>query len=203
MTLTKKAKKIGNYLYWGIVGVIVFFALLATLTAFGLPSGIRLFVVVSGSMKPSILPGSVVVTKEQKVYSTGQVVTFKSDFGVDVKNPKYLITHRILRVDDKSGVPYFITKGDANENEDLKPVNSNLVLGRVLFSIPFLGYPVTFAKTQIGFILMIIIPATIIGYSEIRGIKEEILKEIRKRRKKYGEIPLLENQRVEGGSDAQ
>ena len=41
-----------------------------------------------------------------------------------------------------------ITKGDANEGEDPLPVEVEQVLGTVIFSIPFVGYLVTFMRQR-------------------------------------------------------
>ena len=45
-------------------------------------------------------------------------------------------------------------------------------------SVPLLGYPVSYAKTTPGIILLIIIPAVIIIYDEIQKIRKEIANKI-------------------------
>ena len=46
--------------------------------------------------------------------------------------------------------------------------------------IPFVGYAVDFAKKPLGFALIIIIPATLIIYDEIRKIYGELKKSAKK-----------------------
>ena len=73
------------------------------------------------------------------------------------------ITHRIINVTDGG----FITKGDANEDPDQWTVKRENVIGKVTFTIPYSGYTGYFVRTPIGFILLIIIPATLLIINEI------------------------------------
>ena len=68
------------------------------------------------------------------------------------------------------------TKGDANDDPDVREVREGEVIGKVLFSIPFLGYMIDFAKKPIGFGLLIIIPAVIVMFDEVRKIWREVKK---------------------------
>jgi len=49
-------------------------------------------------------------------------------------------------------------------------------VGKVLFDVPYLGYAVETARKPIGFVLLIIIPAGIIVYDEVRKIVSELKK---------------------------
>ncbi len=88
---------------------------------------------------------------------------------------------------DDEGRKTFQTKGDANEDPDYNDISENLVIGKVIFSFPYLGRVVSFAKTQIGFIVLVIIPATIIVYSELMSVKNELKKKFKKSVKKEDE----------------
>jgi hypothetical protein len=57
-------------------------------------------------------------------------------------------------------------------------------LGKVVFSIPLLGYAAGFARTRDGLIVLVIIPATLIVYSELMSIKNETVKLLRERKKR-------------------
>ncbi len=181
----KKLSKIKNALYWLLLSVVVFVAGLSLLTLFLLPNRLRMFVVESGSMAPAIQPGSVILTQKESNYSKGDIISFKVQPNADLKNPKAIISHRIIEVKTStvSGT-VFITKGDANNIQDMEPRPLGNVLGKVIFSIPYLGYPVNFAKTQTGFILLIVIPATLIVYTEILNIKNEAKRLIAERKKR-------------------
>jgi len=168
-------KLLADTIYWLAITVLV---LIAGTTAFSVlkaPGGWRSFVVLSGSMEPKIKTGSVVVIKPQAEYKQGDVVTFLSSPKANLKKLDATITHRIAEVHDDEGRATFTTKGDANEDPDRESVTERQVLGKVMVSIPFLGYAVSFAKTQTGFITLIIIPGTLIIYSELVNIKKELV----------------------------
>jgi signal peptidase I len=95
---------------------------------------------------------------------------------------KTTVTHRInsLSLQDSS----YITKGDANKSVDLSEVRKGNILGKVIFSIPYLGFVLNFTKSQTGLIFIIIIPAVLIIYSELLNIKNEAKKLIKVREKK-------------------
>ena len=114
----------------------------------------------------------------------GDIITAKLGEDASVKNPNNTVTHRIIEIDNTSDTPIYTTKGDANDVKDLSPRLPNLILGKVIFAIPYIGYPVGFAKTQTGFILLIVIPATIIVYSELLNAKKEVQSIIKRRHEK-------------------
>jgi len=91
----------------------------------------------------------------------------------DIKNPATTVTHRIVEVKTEEDQVSYITKGDANQSPDMDPRPKDMIVGKVVYGLPYLGFPVGFAKTQTGFIALIVIPATIIIYSEILKIKQE------------------------------
>ncbi len=128
-------------------------------------------IVQSGSMAPAIKMGSIVVVKPAEDYKIGDVITF----GPCTKT-KAPTTHRIYDIKVVEGKPYYITKGDANNAPDQREISKREVIGKVLFSVPYLGFAVDFAKKPLGFALIIIIPATIIIFDEIKKIFGEIKK---------------------------
>lgn len=138
-----------------------------------------LYSVQSGSMKPSIYPGDLIIIHASSDYNVGDVITFNNG----QENGKTIaITHRIV---EKNGDSY-TTKGDFNSVPDITKVRVESIIGKYLFRIPLLGYPVSFAKTVPGFVLLIVIPLTIVIYEEIRKISDEIKK---KREKNSTEVP--------------
>lgn len=96
-------------------------------------------------------------------------------FGVATKN-KPPTTHRIYDIKIIGGEPYYITKGDANDAPDEREVTKKEIIGKVLFSIPFLGYVVDFAKKPLGFASLIIVPAIAIIFDESKKIYQELKK---------------------------
>ena len=99
--------------------------------------GISADVVLSGSMEPEIRTGGLVFTDTGRRNPVpGDIITYQ------IHNSR--ITHRVVR---KEGT-FLITKGDANDAEDLVPVSPEQVLGTVVFTVPFLGYLITFMKRK-------------------------------------------------------
>ena len=93
-------------------------------------------IVLTGSMKPAINPGDIIITTPitHKVPKIGDVIAYQARRfnGQAVA----VFSHRIISGDLKSG---FVVKGDANKTPDnQKPVAKD-ILGVVLFTIPFLG----------------------------------------------------------------
>jgi signal peptidase len=178
--------------YWKIISTIIYiivivFAITAILSRFSI-GGIKLLTVQSGSMEPAIKTGSVVFVKSENNYQKGIIITYRKAGSL-----KETITHRIVGIQTKDSTIYFQTKGDANNAPDSQFVPKDWVVGKVLFGIPYIGYPIAFVRTLPGLIILIIIPATIIIYDEISKIKRELVhrkyvkrKKINKKKAKKG-----------------
>ena len=173
-------KKIFNLISWIVVAVILSIAVLLLLSTRNTALGIRVFSVLSGSMEPSIATGSLVITRTADEYQVGDVVTVKAERG------KGTITHRIVEVlnQENSIEPWFQLKGDANEENDSEPIPHRRIIGKVVWQVPYLGRLVGFAQTQMGFIFLIVIPATLIAYNELMTIKKEVIKIWKNKKKK-------------------
>jgi signal peptidase len=169
-----------------ILGLLVALGIFVVFSFVPFPGNYKLFTVQSGSMEPNIHTGSLIFVKPEKDYSTGDIVTRKTT------DPKVTITHRISSKEEKNGKTIFHTKGDANNGEDMENVAEGDIIGKEIFKIPYLGYPVGYAKTSQGLILLIVIPAVIIIYDEMQKIKKEIERKIdyRRRSKKREENNL-------------
>ncbi len=180
----KTLAKFLDIFYKFLLAALFIVAGLAALSAFGVPGNYKLLVVQSGSMQPAIKAGSLIVIKPSEKYEKNDIISFKAQPGADINNPKAVVTHRIYEVAEEKGITYYTTKGDANKSPDVEKVPKDFVLGKVIFNVPLLGYPIGFAKTQTGFIVLIVIPATIIVWSELMNIKNEAKKLIAERKKR-------------------
>jgi len=197
--MRKNIYKLKRVAYWVTIVLLIIVVGVFVSTILDLPGGVKLFTVQSGSMAPAIRIGSLVIVKNQEDYVPGEIITYMSERKEENKTYRFSTTHRVQKVIVDEGETKYITRGDANDVEDPFPISKNLVVGKALFSIPLLGYPVAFAKTQAGFILLIVIPATIIIWGELMNIKNEAkrLLEERKRRK----LSLAEKVEVEIGEE--
>lgn len=158
-------------IYYIIIIAVVFVALLIIISAFPINGNIKMFTVLSGSMEPKIHTGSAVIIKPFSNYKIGDVVTFGKTNKTDIPT-----THRIVEEKIQDGEKVFSTKGDANNSNDSLEVLEKDILGKVLFSMHYLGYLIDFVQKPIGFMIMIIIPAIVIVYNQLQKIFKEVNK---------------------------
>jgi signal peptidase len=133
--------------------------------------GYQVKVVKSGSMEPAIPVSSIVVIAPSEQYGVGDVVTFGTE-----STGRIPVTHRIVEVEGSGAARTYITKGDANEEADMTPVDPSAIIGSVRFSVPYLGYLIEFLRTPLGYALLVGVPAAIIILDEIADIVWEFHK---------------------------
>lgn len=163
--------KILKFTYYIFFGFIVLIAVLLIISVFPITGNYKIMTVISGSMEPDIKMGSVVVVKPIDDYKIGDVISFGP-----VTKTKAPTSHRIFDIKVIDGKSVYITKGDINNAPDTREVLEKDVIGKVLFDIPYVGYAVDFARKPIGFTLIIVVPAALIIFDEIKKIYEEIKK---------------------------
>lgn len=165
-------KKLFKIIYFAFTAFIILIAVLLIVSVLPITGNYKVLTVISGSMEPVIKVGSVAVIKPAADYNVGDIVTF-GKFGRN-NNP---ITHRIAGVElSEDGTKLYTTKGDANNGPDQNKISKKDILGKVLFTIPYLGYAVDFAKKPAGFALIIIVPALAIILDEAKKIYFEVKK---------------------------
>jgi len=163
--------KIFEIVYYLVLGFIVLITLLLIASTFPIPGNYQVLMVQSGSMEPAIKMGGVVIVKPAEEYGIGDVVTFGP-----ISSRSQPITHRIHDVKVVEGEMRYITKGDANDTPDQREISREDIIGKVLFSVPYVGYAVNFAKKPVGFALLIIVPGLIIIFDEAKKVYAEIKK---------------------------
>ncbi|MFH1561346.1 MAG: signal peptidase I [Patescibacteria group bacterium] len=155
--------------YTLVLGFLVFLFTVVFLKA-GIPGKAETYSVRSGSMAPSIPEGSLVWVSPSDNYQIGDVITFK--FQKNTKdNPRYqTITHRIAGLTQKDNVFFFITKGEANQAIDGDLVDQKDILGKVILSIPRLGYLVDLTEDKLSFFLLFFLPGAGIVLRELKRL---------------------------------
>lgn len=119
------------------------------------------------------------------------------------QNPDELIVHRIVSAEATDGVIYFRTKGDGNSFDkwpttpqpteydpwaippSQKGVSQDLVVGKVILRIPWLGHIVLFMRTPAGLVLVVVLVALLL-------IIEFVLPVLRKKKEPSMPEPLKE-----------
>ena len=158
-------------LYYLVIVVFAVIAILMVVSIFPITGNYKLMVVQSGSMEPAIKMGSIVVVKPADDYKIGDIISFGR-----VTETKGPTTHRIYDIKVAENKVFYITKGDANNAPDQEEVPKREIIGKVLFSVPYIGFAVDFAKKPLGFAIIIIVPAAAIIYDEVKKIYGEIKK---------------------------
>ena len=145
----------------GYLLVVVGFTIVISLAIFsqGQPFSNRLFAITSGSMRPKIPMGSLVLVKPQNTYKVGDVITFRDE--------KRIVSHRIVSVNSWGEVK---TKGDANNEADRLPIKSDQIIGQVVFSLPRLGRLLMLLKSKIGVVLLVVLPGSVLIWQEIMSV---------------------------------
>ena len=154
----EKAFKIATKILSTLVvsAVIIIAILLAGVRLVGLTP----YTVLSGSMEPAIHIGSVIYVKdvdpaELKVKDT---ITFQ-------KPGESAVTHRIVEIKDEgTGSLSFKTQGDAN-NADDGFIPADAIIGKAVFSIPYLGYISSFVQSPTGLLCIVGGTVVVIGLS--------------------------------------
>jgi signal peptidase I len=162
--LTPRIRKIFSWSVFGFLLLVLIFFLFPLLP---IENNYSLKMVLSGSMEPTIKTGGIVMVKPASEYQIGDVITYQ--YGHYSRN---LTTHRIIGKTEEG----FITQGDNNNAADLHPVEREQIKGKVLLTIPYVGYAANFARSKFGAILFIFIPALLIIVSESIKIFKEVKK---------------------------
>ena len=161
--ISKNLKKISN-----ITGGLLLILVILLCIPLTIPRlfGCQIYHVISGSMEPAIPTGSVVYVKEVEAdnIETNDVIAFYSD-----TDSGAIITHRVVSNRIVSGE--FVTKGDANDAEDVTPVSYDRLLGKVVLSVPYLGavlalVATTTGKISIGCLIIAAVILMVLGRKE-------------------------------------
>ena len=121
-------------------------------------------------MAPTIKLGDLIFVRPQQTYRENDTVSFGGR-----RDSSQVTTHRLVQINEDIDLDTttYTTKGDGNEDTDTGFVRKEQVIGKVVFKLPLLGFLVSIAKTQTGFILLVVIPATILVYGELVNLKTE------------------------------
>ena len=108
-------------------------------------AGYRPAAVYSGSMVPTMPVGSLVFEKTvpASTVEVGDVITFNDPYV-----PGRVVTHRIIRIAKTDHGLAYRTKGDANPARDPWTIALPDKVGKVSFSVPYLGYMLVYSRTQ-------------------------------------------------------
>ncbi len=130
--------------FCSLAGTLILLCVIGAFLPLTIPNllGYQIYEVVSGSMEPEIPIGSVIYVKGTKPEEIreGEIIAFMRSSSV--------ITHRVEENRFVEGE--FITKGDANSQEDVMPVEYDSLIGKVTCHIPMLGTLMSILASGVG-----------------------------------------------------
>lgn len=149
-----------------VAGWSTLLALVALLVAvFAVPriTGADSFTVLTGSMRPSLDPGDLVVVRptDPNNIGVGSVVTFQLKSG----DPA-VTTHRVFSQGvDKNGDAVFLTRGDSNESADPVWIKEAQIRGTVWYAVPYVGYVAHLLPTDLRQVLATVVGGALLIYA--------------------------------------
>ena len=152
---------VGQVVAWLVILVMAGVITLAVL----IPriGGATPYTILTGSMKPGMPPGTLVVIKPvpTRDISVGTVVTYQL-----VSGEPTVVTHRVVSMGfDGRGKQVFRTQGDANDAMDVKPVRPVQIKGELWYKVPYLGYANTYITGKERHVTMIIAVSGLLLYA--------------------------------------
>lgn len=119
--------------------------------------GYQFKTVLSGSMEPEFMTGSIIAVKQvnsETTFSPGDIVTYMS-------KENTLITHRIIDVEKEQSV--FITKGDNNAGADVDSLLVHNIVGKYTgLTIPYIGYVLQIVNSKQGALWFLVLPGILL-----------------------------------------
>lgn len=128
-----KTNKTNSVIYlFGVVLIVSFGLFVAGVFKY------RPVAILTYSMEPIFTRGDAVIVEklddeEKNKLKNGDIIQYQVD--------KTVVVHRIIKVKKEDNKKVYILKGDNNNAKDPKPVYMEQIMGKVLFSIPKVGYP--------------------------------------------------------------
>lgn len=155
------ARWVGLVLSWTVMlgaGAILLVSLVIPRVAGGTP-----YVVETGSMRPGMPPGTLVVDRPvaPEQIAAGDVITYQIRSG----DPT-VVTHRVIKVGyDGAGEVRWQTRGDANQAADEHWVLPVQVQGRRWYFAPYLGYVTSLVTSAQRGLLTGLVVIGLLGYA--------------------------------------
>ncbi len=147
-------KKILGIVFWSVLSFIALYSTVIIVQKLlyrdRTPSffGYKNFIVLTGSMEPTLRMGDIVIVKETTNIKKDDVIAFREKNSV--------VTHRVFEIHKENDREFYVTKGDANSDVDLGLVAKEDIEGKYCFKIPFLGLIILFIQKPIGIITLFV-----------------------------------------------
>lgn len=147
--MRKWLKFIYNFVFYTFIAVVIMFSIISfkadDYKGIKKIGDFAFCNVLTGSMSPTINPGSLIVVKEidQNSIKVDDIVTMVTE------GTSSVVTHRIVEINNNE----YVTKGDANDTNDSFYVNYDMIVGKVILTMPAVGKVMSFIQENIYFVL--------------------------------------------------
>jgi signal peptidase len=126
-------------------------------------AGATPYTILTGSMRPGLPPGTLVVVKPAPAgeIGVGTVITYQLASGRPT-----VVTHRVVSAGyTVEGKPIFRTQGDANNVADEKVVRPLQIKGALWYDVPYVGYANTYITGEERRITLIVVVSALLLYA--------------------------------------
>lgn len=140
-------------------------AVLAATVVVPAVAGATSYAVLSGSMRPAIEPGDLVVVRPvgAEEVGVGSVITYQRESGRGAT-----VTHRVVAVETTgSGERLFTTRGDDNDVADPEPVRPVQVRGELWYAVPEVGRLATVASPTVRRSVVQVLAGGLLAYAAV------------------------------------
>ena len=146
-----------------IIGTLILIAVIGISIPLALPRilGYEVYYIESGSMEPTLPVGSVVYVEyvNPREVETDDIIAFQYDGAV--------VTHRVVQ--NRYFSKAILTKGDANETQDINPVPYRQLIGRVKYHIPYIGPIMMVAASEVGKVYLMVLAFCGVMFNVLAG----------------------------------
>ena len=186
----QKIKKVCIVLLYIILIPIILFSLFLIILELGnsgeIPSflNMEMYTVISDSMEPRLSKNDIIIIKKgypNDKFKVGNIITYKRKDGE-------IITHRIKEIISGNLQNAYITQGDNNETPDEDVVTYEMIIGKVIYTMPNFGNILKLLKNKVFFTLCIIVLVLIILYDRKQKQKKIQRKLIREKYEKKSDF---------------
>ena len=186
----QKIKKVCIVLLYIILIPIILFSLFLIILELGnsgeIPSflNMEMYTVISDSMEPRLSKNDIIIVKKgypNDKFKVGNIITYKRKDGE-------IITHRIKEIISSNLQNAYITQGDNNETSDEDVVTYEMIIGKVIYTMPNFGNILKLLKNKVFFTLCIIVLVLIILYDRKQKKKKIQRKLIREKYEKKSDF---------------
>ena len=176
----KKLKSIGTTIVYIVLVPLLIYNISLIVQSVMCPNktpsfwGIKTYVIISGSMEPSLNIGDIVVAKETKnELNKGDIICFRQG--------QSIITHRIIEIISENETTEYKTKGDNNNAEDSGTITDRLIEGKVIAKLPLIGNISLLLQNRIIIVSIIVVFYIYFTISHIKNRRRDTrrLKRIR------------------------